>query len=257
MVTRKKMVAGNWKMNNTHQQSNALIADIVNGLSTNTTSNCDVVVCPPYVYLESVANQLNSYNVALGAQDVSAYQNGAYTGQISARMLGDVGCKYVIIGHSERRQYCLEDNELIARKLTALIQADLKPILCVGETQSERDAGQTEKVVLQQITSVAESCGVEAIRQTVIAYEPIWAIGTGLTATPSQAQSVHKMIRQAVAAMEQELADKLPILYGGSVKASNAAELFQMEDIDGGLIGGASLLAKDFIQICDAAAMAS
>jgi triosephosphate isomerase len=191
--------------------------------------------------------------VALGAQDVSQFDDGAYTGAVSGAMLADCGCRYVIVGHSERRSVFGERDDTVALKYAQAIKHRLTAILCVGETLAEREAGATESVVARQLDAVTQRCGVAALAQGVIAYEPVWAIGTGRTATPQQAQAVHAFIRARVAAADRRLAENLPILYGGSVKAGNAAQLFAMADVDGGLIGGASLVAEEFVAICAAA----
>lgn len=252
---RKFVVAGNWKMNGNAQQSQALVQGLKAAIKPDMLSNCDILVCPPFVYLESLAGLLGneSEGIKLGAQDLSLHQNGAFTGQISAQMLRDVGCTYVLVGHSERRQYCQEDSQVVAAKVEVAIESGLKPIICIGETQAQRDANKTGVVVGEQLTTVLERCTTEALQGCIIAYEPVWAIGTGLTATPEQAQAVHKLIREILSKKDESLAEHTAILYGGSVKASNSAELFSMPDIDGGLIGGASLNLTEFVQICAAA----
>ncbi len=213
----------------------------------------DVVVCPPFVYLQETARQLKDNGVALGAQSLCAEPVGAFTGEVSGAMLRDVGCTYVIVGHSERRQLYGENDALVARKFVAAQAAGLVPVLCVGETLEEREQGATTEVVARQLDAVLAVTGVAALRTAVVAYEPVWAIGTGRTATPEQAQEVHAMIRARIAAANAKIAAEVRILYGGSVKASNARELFAMPDIDGGLVGGASLKADEFAQICAAA----
>jgi triosephosphate isomerase len=214
----------------------------------------DVIVCPPYVYLWEVARLLKDTDVALGAQSLCAEPIGAFTGEISAAMLRDVGCTFAIVGHSERRTIYREDDSLVARKFVAAQAAELQPILCVGETLEEREQGRTFEVIARQLAAVIDVAGVEALARAMIAYEPVWAIGTGKNATPDQAQSVHAHIRALVAGHDARMASALRVLYGGSVKASNAAELFAMPDVDGGLIGGASLKADEFVRICTAAA---
>jgi len=213
----------------------------------------DIVVCPPFVYLWEVARLLKASSIGLGAQSVCAEQVGAFTGESSAAMLKDVGCKYVIVGHSERRAIYKEDDALVARKFLATQSQGLIPILCVGETLEERERSQTMQVVSRQLTAVLDLAGVTALRAAVIAYEPVWAIGTGKNATPEQAQEVHAYIRAAIAARDAKIAADVRILYGGSVKAANARELFAMPDVDGGLVGGASLKADEFLKICAAA----
>lgn len=250
---RQKLIAANWKMNGSALQANALIEGISSKLVNAPFKNTKIVICPSYIHIESVLAKLKNSNIQVGAQDVSSYANGAYTGQISAQMLADIGCKYVIIGHSERRQYCFEDSAAISKKLSASVDFGLTPIFCVGETKSEREQGVTEEVISKQIVSVIEDCGVDAFTKAIIAYEPIWAIGTGLTATPEQAQAVHAFIRHSLRAYDKELSNKIIILYGGSLNSKNASSLFAQQDIDGGLVGGASLNAEEFVQICEAA----
>jgi len=211
-------------------------------------------VCPPFPYLASVASQLQGSAVELGAQNVSEHQAGAYTGEVASRMLRDVGCRYVIVGHSERRALYGESSAQVAEKMAAALGAGLVPILCVGEMLEEREAGSTEEVVGEQLGAALERSGIAAFKGSVIAYEPVWAIGTGKTATPEQAQDVHRYIRSVLAEQDASVAETVQILYGGSVKGDNAAGLFAMPDIDGGLIGGASLKAADFLAIARAAA---
>ncbi|MBK1734256.1 triose-phosphate isomerase [Halorhodospira abdelmalekii] len=244
---RRKIIAGNWKMNGD--------ADLVRRIAEHAAdaiSGAELVVCPPYTLLPTAASHLPT-GVGLGAQDVSEYPAGAYTGEVSAAMLLEAGCRYVIVGHSERRTLYGEDNARVAAKYAAARGAGLTPILCVGETLAERDAQRTESVVGEQIDAVLEAVGATAFSDAVIAYEPVWAIGTGRTAAPEQAQQVHAFIRARVAERDPEGAAVLPILYGGSVKPENAAELFAQEDIDGGLIGGASLDSEGFLAIHRAA----
>jgi len=249
---RKPLVAGNWKMNGSRESAQSLVAGIKEGLGVNTVA--EVVVCPSYVYLAEVGSLLESSEVSLGAQNVSQQGNGAFTGEVSTAMLLDVGCEYVILGHSERRALYAESDGLVAEKVVAANAAGLKPILCVGELLEERESGKTEAVVGRQLDVLLNSAsGLAALQNAVIAYEPVWAIGTGMTATPGQAQDVHAFIRQRVARKDAALAQKIRILYGGSVKGNNAAELFAKVDIDGGLIGGASLQVEEFLTICQAA----
>jgi triosephosphate isomerase len=212
-----------------------------------------VLLCPPFVYLWETGRLLKDTDVALGAQSVCAEAQGAFTGEISASMLRDVGCRFVLVGHSERRQYYGEDDALVARKFVAAQAQGLTPVLCVGETLEEREAERTVEVVARQLEAVLAVSGVGAVGKAVVAYEPVWAIGTGRNATPEQAQEVHAMIRGRIAARDATIGASVRILYGGSVKASNAQELFAMADIDGGLVGGASLKAEEFAQICAAA----
>jgi len=250
---RRRLVAGNWKMNGTRKVIVELIDGIKEGIHR--AENVDVVVCPPNVYLAEVAHMLKGSTVSLGAQDVSEHSHGAYTGDISTEMLVDVACKSVIIGHSERRAYHQETDDLIAKKFIVAQKSGLLPIVCIGETLAEREHDETEQVIGRQLDALCNIYGgLDALHKSVIAYEPVWAIGTGKTATPEQAQEVHAFIRQRLRQHDSALADSIRILYGGSVKPVNAAELFAMPDIDGGLIGGASLAAKDFLAICVAAA---
>jgi triosephosphate isomerase len=249
---RKPLVAGNWKMNGTRAGAEALIKAIKSGLGVTVTAQ--VAVCPSYVYLAEVKSLLQGSSVALGAQNVSQRNNGAFTGEVSAAMLLDVGCEYVILGHSERRALYGEDDLVVAEKVIAASKAGLKPIFCVGELLAERESGKTEVVVARQLDAVLNSVeGLAALQKAVIAYEPVWAIGTGKTASPAQAQEVHEFIRQRIAVKDAALAARIQLLYGGSVKGNNAEELFAQTDIDGGLIGGASLDAAEFLAICRAA----
>lgn len=249
---RKYLVAGNWKMNGGKAASDKLCERIVAGLAP--WESVDVLVCPPFPYLDSVGKKVSGTAVRLGAQNVSQHASGAYTGEVSAGMLVDSGCEYVIVGHSERRAMMHESSALVAAKFAAALREGLKPILCVGETLEERDAGRMEEVVGGQLGAVLDEHGIEAFRTAVIAYEPVWAIGTGQTASPEQAQEAHHYIRNILAGMDVDIADAVQILYGGSVKGNNAAGLFSMQDIDGGLIGGASLEAAEFLAIAEAAA---
>ena len=247
---RRILVAGNWKLNGSKASIQKLVTDIVAGAENLT--NVSIAVCAPYVYLPFTAELLTKSAVGLGAQDVSEQDSGAYTGEVSAPMLLEACCKYVIVGHSERRAIFGEHDADTARKFAASRKQGLIPILCLGESLAEREAGTTEAVVARQLDAVLELEGVHALNDAVIAYEPVWAIGTGKTASPEQAQAVHAFIRQRLAALDAAVAAKVQILYGGSVKGSNAAELFAMQDIDGGLIGGASLDAQEFLAICQA-----
>ena len=242
---RKRLVAGNWKMNGSRAANRALLEAVLGGLAG--VSGVECAVCVPYPYLGEVAEQLRGTAVPWGAQNVSEHAKGAYTGEVSAAMLAEFGCRYVLVGHSERRQLYGETDAQVAGKFAAALDARLAPILCVGETLEDRDAGRTEKVVARQLDEVLTTVGVDAFSRAVVAYEPVWAIGTGRTATPEQAQAVHAFIRKRISAAT-------PVIYGGSVKADNAAAIFAMPDVDGGLIGGASLVAKDFLAIARAAA---
>lgn len=248
---RRRIVAGNWKMNGDRAFAQALLDELA---ATRRPPGVEVVILPPSLYIGELIPRYSRFGLGFGAQDVSANESGAFTGEVSARMVHDIGCRYTLVGHSERREYHHEDNRLVAEKFVAAHKAGLTPILCVGETLAQREAGQTEWVIGRQIEAVRDLAGVDALGASVVAYEPVWAIGTGRTATPQQAQEVHAFIRGEVAAGNANIASWLPILYGGSVKATNAAELFAQPDVDGGLIGGASLAAKDFLAIIAAAA---
>ena len=249
---RKPLVAGNWKLNGTRESNQQLLQGIL--ANSAGLDHCDVMVCPPFVYLADVASHIAGSDVLLGAQDLSAESSGAFTGDVSAAMLRDVGCSYAIIGHSERRALFGDSDAIVAKKFQAAHAHGIHPIVCVGESLEQREAGVTTDVVTRQITAVMQAGGVELFAGSIVAYEPVWAIGTGLTATPQQAQEVHAHIRRVIAAADANIAADLRILYGGSVKGSNASELFAMDDIDGGLIGGASLEATEFVTICKAAA---
>ncbi|MEO6824783.1 MAG: triose-phosphate isomerase [Nitrosospira sp.] len=248
---RSKLVAGNWKMHGELVQNQALLKAVVAGIAE--LQGGDFAVCVPYPYLSQVQLLLQDTRIYWGGQNVSQHGKGAYTGEVSAAMLVDFGCRYVIVGHSERRALYGEDSHTVALKLKAARAAGLIPILCVGETLDQRESGVTQQVVAEQLDAVIELEGVNALAKSVLAYEPVWAIGTGKTATPAEAQDVHVFIRDRIAAHDPVVAAGLQILYGGSVKASNAEELFSMPDIDGGLIGGASLIAEEFVAICRAA----
>ena len=248
---RQPLVAGNWKMNGSRVSVAALLDALLDGVGE--VGDAEIAVCPPYPFLAETAARLAGSRVQLGAQDLSEHTSGAYTGEVAGPMLQDFGCRFVIVGHSERRAYHGEDDALVVRKLVAAQNADLVPIACVGETLDQREAGETERVIGRQVDALLDGAGVESLERAVIAYEPVWAIGTGRTATPDQAQEVHALIRGRVAARDPGVAAGLRLLYGGSVKGGNAAELFAMEDIDGGLIGGASLDAVEFLTICRAA----
>ncbi len=245
---RRPLVAGNWKLNGSRAENTRLLTGVMAGLENEPA--CDVVVCPPFVYLDQVGGMLADSCIALGAQNLSAEASGAYTGEVSAAMLSDSGCRYVIVGHSERRALYGEADEVVARKFLAAQGAGLSPILCVGESLQERQDGITNEVISRQINAVMDLIDIRMLASGLVAYEPIWAIGTGQTASVEQAQEVHAHIRSIVSAHDAKIAAELRILYGGSVKGSNAGDLFAMEDIDGGLIGGASLDPVDFAAIC-------
>lgn len=242
---RRKFVAGNWKMNGSLAGNEALLAAVAAGAP----AGVDCAVCVPFPYLAQAQKALAGSSVGLGAQTMSEHASGAYTGEISAGMLQDFGCAYVIVGHSERRSYYGETDSVVAAKFVAAMNAGLVPILCVGETLAEREAGITGEVVTRQLDAVIAAAGVAAFGKAVIAYEPVWAIGTGRTATPAQAQEVHALIRARVAQSDAAVAAGVRIQYGGSMKPGNAAELMAQPDIDGGLIGGAALVAEDFLAI--------
>ncbi|WP_067868165.1 triose-phosphate isomerase [Neptuniibacter marinus] len=246
---RRALVAGNWKMNGRTDFINELMNELVSGIQA---SAVDVLVCPPAIYLSQVKSMSGSF-IAVGAQNVSENPDGAFTGEISLPMLRDLGCEYVILGHSERRSLYAETDLVVADKFIATVAAGLKPILCVGETLEEREQGKTLDVVGRQLKAVIDAAGIDKFADAVIAYEPVWAIGTGKTATSEQAQDVHAAIRAMIAEYDAKTALATRILYGGSVNARNAAELFANDDVDGGLVGGASLKANDFIAICHAA----
>lgn len=248
---RVKLVAGNWKMNGSLATSQALLKAILPPLAA--LDRARYAVCAPFPYLSAVAGALRGSNVMPGAQDVCQFDDGAYTGGVSGAMLADCGCRYVLVGHSERRAVFGESDDVVALKYAQALKHKLIPILCVGEALAEREAGQTEAVVARQLDAVIRLCGTKALGSGVVAYEPVWAIGTGKTATPEQAQAVHAFIRGRVGAADRGIADGLTLLYGGSVKAGNAAQLFAMPDVDGGLIGGASLVPEEFTAICRAA----
>jgi triosephosphate isomerase len=251
-MARRPLVAGNWKMHGSRAENAALLDALVHGQEAYATA--DVLVCPPSVYLWEAARLLKSTDIALGAQTVCAESMGAFTGEVSAGMLKDVGCQYVIVGHSERRAIYKEDDALVARKFVAAQSQSLTPILCVGETLEERESHKTFAVVARQLQAVMDVTSTASLVNAVIAYEPVWAIGTGKNATAEQAQEVHAFIRGELNKRDATIAAGLRILYGGSVKAANAAEIFAMADVDGGLVGGASLKADEFLKICAAAA---
>lgn len=250
---RKPMVAGNWKMNASRVEANALLEGILQGGET--LADVDIVVFPSFVHLLLAQQVLEDSPIGWGAQNLYPGNAGAFTGEVSGSMLVDYGCQYVLIGHSERRSLFHEDVKIVASKLQAALAVKLKPILCLGETQAEREAGKTEQIISTQLQSAIDSVGIEAFKHIVIAYEPVWAIGTGLTATPEQAQNVHAFIRKIIAQHDKNIANGMRILYGGSVKADNATGLFAMNDIDGALVGGASLDVKSFLAICQAASL--
>jgi triosephosphate isomerase len=250
-MVRRPLVAANWKMHGQQAQAKELAQAIVSGVGHE--SRVDVLVCPPFVHLAQVADIMAGTRLQLGAQNVHQEVEGAFTGEISAPMLQDAGCSHVLVGHSERRVLFGETDLIVAAKFAAVQKAGLVPVLCVGESAAQRESGSTTAVVCRQLQAVIDAMGVEALAEAVIAYEPVWAIGTGLTASPEQAQEVHALIRAELASRGLAAAAKVRILYGGSVKAGNAAELFGQPDIDGALVGGASLVAEEFLAICRAA----
>ena len=265
---RTPLVAGNWKLNGRRESVSELAAAVISGTSE---IPVDVLICPSFLHLEAVATQVrrsalslsnndsgddsNQGSLAVGAQNCSDQADGAYTGEVSAEMLAEIGAEFIIVGHSERRQLYGENSEQVAARYAQVLDAGLRPILCVGETLDERAASKTLEVIGEQVDAVLTRCGKAGFAEAVIAYEPVWAIGTGETATPEQAQEVHQWLRERMAGVDAAIGESIRILYGGSVKPDNAAELFAQTDIDGGLIGGASLKADDFIAICRAAAI--
>jgi len=251
MIMRQPLVAGNWKMNGSRESVRELLAGIKAEIGT--IKECEVAVCPPCIFIPQTQAELSGTSIPWGGQNLSTEASGAFTGEVATSMLLDFGCTYVIVGHSERRTLYGEDDALVAKKYAVARAAGLKPILCVGETLEEREKGVTKEVIARQLDAVIKLEGVKALADGVIAYEPVWAIGTGKTATPELAQDVHAFIRKRIAEQDKGVADKLRIQYGGSMKPDNAAELIAKPDIDGGLIGSASLKAKDFLGICKAA----
>ncbi len=250
---RRKVIAGNWKMNNNLSESQNLITKLVSGLS-NEKLNCDVIICPPFTSLSETSSLIKNTIVKLGAQNMYFEENGAFTGEISSSMLKSVGCEFVILGHSERRTIFNEPDQLINKKIKKALQSGLKPIFCVGETLEERESGITEQIIKRQVTEGLKEISANEMDKIIIAYEPVWAIGTGKTATPQQAEEVHAFIRNLVKDLySASVSDKLIIQYGGSVKPDNAAELMSQKDIDGALVGGACLKADSFISIIKSA----
>lgn len=243
---RRSLVVGNWKMNGTRNSAEALAKGIIAGLGADVA---DIAVCVPYVFLPGIGQVVNNTRLALGAQNVADKPSGAYTGEVSAAMLKEFGCKYALVGHSERRTYYGDTDQSVAARFCQAQEQGVIPVLCIGETLEQREQGQTFEVITTQLDAVVDMAGIAAFNNAVIAYEPVWAIGTGLTATDEQAQEAHQFIRQYLAAKNQAVAEKIQILYGGSAKPENAKGLFAMPDIDGGLIGGASLDADSFLKI--------
>jgi triosephosphate isomerase len=246
----QKIIAGNWKMNGSRASIVALLETLKQQLSGQ--AHCETVVLAPFIYIPTVEQLLQGSEIAYGAQTLSEFEAGAYTGEVSAAMLEDTSCRYVLVGHSERRQIFSETDEVLVKKFAMAVKHGLTPILCVGETQDERDHGLAQKIVTWQLNTALDGVGAKAFQKAVIAYEPVWAIGTGKTATPEQAQEMHAFIRTVLAKMDNNMAQSMSLLYGGSVKASNAAALFAMPDIDGALVGGASLDVAEFVRIINA-----
>jgi len=245
---RSSLIAGNWKMNGNLKSA----IDLVEGIKAGEAGKAELAICPPAVYLMKIGGMLADSDIALGAQNVGDREAGAFTGEIAAQMLLECGCRYVIVGHSERRALYAESDQLVAARFAMALQAGIKPILCVGETLQERESGVTEAVVARQVDAALELSGIDSFARAVIAYEPVWAIGTGQVATPEQAQTVHAFIRNRLAQLDSAVAKRVQILYGGSMNPANAAELLSQSDIDGGLIGGAALKAADFLAIAQA-----
>ena len=247
---RRNIVAGNWKSNETFNQADDLINDIAEGLRAFDSTDVDVIVCPPFPYLELLQDAAEDVEFFVGAQNVSKFDNGAYTGEVSAQMLQSMNVDYCIVGHSERRKYFFETNQDVAEKVNKLLAVDITPIVCVGESLEDREAGKHFDVIREQVSQGLFHLSAEAMEKVIIAYEPVWAIGTGKTATKEQAQEIHAFIRNMLAEKySDDTAQEISILYGGSCNAKNAKELFAQQDVDGGLIGGASLKAADFIEI--------
>ncbi len=247
---RQTIVAGNWKMNASKESVNTLVLGILEGLPE--VKNSKVIVCAPFPYLSQVEALATHSQLNLGAQDLNVNASGAFTGEVSADMIKDFGVKYVVVGHSERRSLYGETDEIVADKVQVALDNELTPLFCIGELLEERESGKTEVVVARQINAVIAKVGIKAFKNIIIAYEPVWAIGTGVTATPQQAQDTHAFIRSLLAENDADIAQSTPILYGGSMNPANAEELIACEDIDGGLIGGASLKPEDFLSICKA-----
>ncbi len=248
---RQRLVVGNWKMHGSLPVNKALLDKVASAAGK--LGRAIAAVCVPFPYLAQAQTALSGSKAAWGSQNVSQHPKGAFTGEVSAGMLREFGCRYVIVGHSERRQLFGDDDATVALKAGAVLAEGMVPVVCVGETLAERERGVTEAVVTRQLDAVADQIGVGGMKESILAYEPVWAIGTGKTATPEQAQAVHASLRRVLAVRDLRMADSMPILYGGSVKSANAKELFEMQDVDGGLIGGASLVAEEFIAICQAA----
>ena len=251
-MARRPMVAGNWKMHGSVAMTKELVAGVAKAVAS--MNNVDTLVCPPYPYLATAVSLTGDSGLAVGAQNICEQtEQGAYTGEVNGAMLNEIGCRHALVGHSERREYYAEDDQRVAEKYVAAQAAGLLPVLCVGETQAEREAGQTEAVLTRQLQAVIKLAGIASFSNAVVAYEPVWAIGTGLTASPEQAQETHAFIRGIFTSEDAIISRDLRILYGGSVKPGNASELFSCADVDGGLIGGAALDVESFSAICAAA----
>ena len=246
MGSRPKLVAGNWKMNGSKASVTKLVDGILNQFND---SECEIALFPPFIFLPMAQEMLRSTNIGLGAQNINSHVQGAYTGEVSASMVAEFGCTYVLLGHSERRAYNAETNDLVSEKFTACVEAGLHPVLCVGETLEQRQQGQTEEIVTNQLQVVLDHCGIGSFSKAVVAYEPVWAIGTGMSATPQQAEEVHAVIRDEMMQQDSDIGQRIRLLYGGSVTAESASSLFAEENIDGALVGGASLNAADFMKI--------
>ncbi|PKH85470.1 triose-phosphate isomerase [Colwellia sp. Bg11-28] len=247
---RQALIIGNWKMNGNLAENDELLNTISKSYDSN--DEIEVVVCPPSIYMAQISQQLLNSKIKYGAQNVSANRNGAFTGEVSTAMLHDLGCSYVLLGHSERRCLNHESDEQIADKFSAAVQAEITPVLCVGETLTQRQSKETFLVIAEQISIIIEEVGIKGFEHAVIAYEPIWAIGTGETASPEQAQAVHAQIRRQLAEHDLNISKNIQVIYGGSVNADNAKALFAQQDVDGALVGGSSLNADDFLNICKA-----
>jgi triosephosphate isomerase len=247
---RRKLIAGNWKMHGSLSSNRRFFLEFTEGLKNE--AKCDVLICPPAIYLDSCVEELSKSGVFVGAQDVSSHENGAYTGEVSASMLADIGCTYVIVGHSERRVFHRESNETVAQKVVQALRSGITPIVCVGENLAQHEAGLAIDVVSSQLRAVLDILDCGAIARIMVSYEPVWAIGTGKSASPEIAQGIHMELRKIFAERDPSIAQKVKILYGGSMKSGNAKSLLRMPDIDGGLIGGASLSVSEFLEIINA-----
>lgn len=248
-MSRKTIIAGNWKMNGSHAENSVLMSGIISGLGN---THAEVIVCPPSLYVNEVATLANGKGIRVGAQNLNLNQKGAFTGEISGEMIKDCGAEFVIVGHSERRSLYGETNEIVADKTKVALAGGLIPIVCIGEELADRESGNTNAILKSQLQAVFDKLAITDFNSIVIAYEPVWAIGTGKTATPEQAQETHHFVRSLIAEQDAKVAESVSILYGGSMNPSNAKELLSCKDIDGGLIGGASLKAEDFLAICKA-----